>query len=352
MQAIDLQLGGRGPAGIGAAFIDAAGALQQSASVANADASLRSLSGELHAASAAMTFDAIDAGRRALGQRVDALGQAPSRAGGWVRDLSASGELARAGFGQLGMDATGSMIGNDWRLGRSAVVGVAMNRLEQSGWLDGSGDRSRGHQREVQLYAAGWRDGWQAQAQLASGTFSRQMQRELLLGGLRDAAATRLSGDYLAAFGEIGRRFDAGALALVPYLGAQFVRVANDGFVESGESGFGLRANAWDSQRWQGFAGLRGERAWRVGGVDLRADARAEWQRTLSSHGQLFDASFTGVEQWAPLQGMALGERSRLFGLGLNAAFGSRATFRFDLSRRNGDYGTDGMASLWGSYRF
>jgi hypothetical protein len=58
------------------------------------------------------------------------------------------------------------------------------------------------------------------------------------------------------------------------------------------------------------------------------------------------------VEQWAPLQGMALGERSRLFGLGLNAAFGSRATFRFDLSRRNGDYGTDGMASLWGSYRF
>lgn len=352
MQAIDRQLGGDGPAAIGGAFIDAAGALQQSASVANADASLRSLSGELHAASAAMTFDAIDAGRRALGQRVDAVGQAPAQAGGWARDLAASGELARAGFGQLGMDATGSMIGNDWRLGRNAVLGVAMNRLEQSGWLDGGGDRSRGHQREVQLYAAGWRDGWQAQAQLAAGTFHRQMQRGLLLGGLRDAAATRLSGDYLAAFGEIGRRFDAGGLALTPYLGAQFVRMGNDGFIESSASGFGLRANAWDSQRWQGFAGLRGERAWRVGGVDLRADARAEWQRTLSSSGQLFEASFTGVEQWAPLQGMAPGGHSRLFGMGLSAAFGGKATFRFDLSRRNGAYGDDGMASLWGAYRF
>ena len=178
------------------------------------------------------------------------------------------------------------------------------------------------------------------------------MQRGLLLGGLRDAAATRLSGDYLAAFGEIGRRFDAGGLALTPYLGAQFVRMGNDGFIESSASGFGLRANAWDSQRWQGFAGLRGERAWRVGGVDLRADARAEWQRTLSSSGQLFEASFTGVEQWAPLQGMAPGGHSRLFGMGLSAAFGGKATFRFDLSRRNGAYGDDGMASLWGAYRF
>lgn len=352
MQAIDLQLGGRGPVGIGAAFIDAAGALQQSASVANADASLRSLSGELHAASAAMTYDTIDAGRRTLGQRVDALGQTPGQIGGWYRDLGTGGELAQAGYGQLGMNATGSMIGSDLRLGRSAVLGVAMNRLDQSGWLDGSGDRSRGHQREVQLYAAGWRGAWQVQAQLASGTFSRQMQRNLLLGGLRDTAATRLSGDYQAAFGEIGRRFDAGGLALTPYLGAQFVRVANDGFIESGDSGFGLRANAWDSRRWQGFAGLRGAHDWRIGGVDLRADARAEWQRTLASSGQLFEASFTGVEQWAPLQGMGLGERSRMLGLGLTAAFGGKATFRFDLSRRSGDLGADGMASLWGTYRF
>lgn len=352
MQAIDAQFGVAAPGGIGAAFIDAAGALQQSTSAANADASLRSLSGELHAASAAMTFDAIDAGRRALGQRLDVLAQAPARAGGWYRDLAASGQLAQAGYDRVGLDASGEMIGSDWRLGHSAVLGVAINRLEQSGWLGASGDRSRGHQREVQLYAAGWRGPWQAQAQLASGAFQRQMQRGLLLGSLRDSAATQLSGDYVSAFGEVGRRFDAGKVALTPYLGTQFVRIANDGFAESGGSGFGLRANAWDSTRWQGFAGLRGERAWRLGGVDLRADARAEWQRTLAANGELFSASFTGLEQWAPLQGIGLGQRSRLFGLGLSAMFGDKASFRFDLSHRSGDVGGGGMASLWSTYRF
>ena len=73
MQAIDGQLAGSIPVGIGSAFIDAAGSLQQSTSIANSDLSLRSLSGELHAASTAMTFDAIDVGRRALAGRLDTL---------------------------------------------------------------------------------------------------------------------------------------------------------------------------------------------------------------------------------------------------------------------------------------
>ena len=40
------------------------------------------------------------------------------------------------------------------------------------------------------------------------------MQRNLLLGAMQDSVATRLSGDYLGAFGELGRRFDAGGIAL------------------------------------------------------------------------------------------------------------------------------------------
>jgi autotransporter-associated beta strand protein len=154
MSAIDGQLAGTLPVGIGAAFIDAAGALQQASSIANADVSLRSLSGQLHGASAAMTFDAIDAGRRALDGRLDALSLAPHATGGWYRDLSSGGTLAQAGFDSVGIDAAGEMIGNDWRVGRHGVVGIALNRLEQSGWLSDFGDRSRGRQRELQVYAA------------------------------------------------------------------------------------------------------------------------------------------------------------------------------------------------------
>ena len=352
MTAIDGQLAGNLPVGIGSAFIDAAGALQQSSSIANADLSLRSLSGELHGASAAMTFDAIDAGRRALNGRLDVLSHAPQAAGGWYRDLSSGGTLAQAGFDSVGIDAMGEMIGNDWRVGSNAIVGVAMNRLEQSSWLGDFGDRSRGHQRELQLYASAWRGDWYGQAQLSSGSFQRQMQRNLVLGAMQDAVATQLSGDYVGASGEIGRRFDAGGIALTPYVGSQYVQIGNDGFDEGGASGFGLRADAWDSRRWQGFAGLRASSGWRMGDVDLRADARAEWQRTLSADGFAFDASYSGLEQWAPLQGIGLADRGNLFGAGLSANIGNRATFRFDLSRRSSPMGDNALASLQAFWRF
>ncbi|HSD18172.1 MAG TPA: S8 family serine peptidase [Thermomonas sp.] len=352
MGAIDGQLAGNVPVGIGSAFIDAAGALQQASSVAHADRSLRSLSGELHGASAALTLDAIDAGRRALNGRLDTLSHAPRAAGGWYRDLSSGGTLAQGGFDSVGIDASGEMIGNDWRVGSNAIVGIAMNRLDQSSWLGEFGDRSRGHQRELQVYASAWRGDWYGQAQLASGTFQRQMQRNLMLGAMQDAVATQLSGDYVGAFGEIGRRFEAGGIALTPYVGSQYVQIANDGFDEGGASGFGLRANAWDSSRWQGFVGLRATRGWRVGDIDLRADARAEWQRTLSASGFAFDASYGGVSQWAPLQGIGLADRVGLVGAGVAANLGTRATFRFDLSRRSSPVGDDDLAWLQAFWRF
>ena len=169
---------------------------------------------------------------------------------------------------------------------------------------------------------------------------------------MQDAVAAQLSGDYMGASGEIGRRFDAGGIALTPYIGSQVVQIGNDGFDEGGASGFGLRANAWDSRRWQGFAGLRATRGWRVGDVDLRADARAEWQRTLSARGFAFDASYGGLEQWAPLQGIGLADRGNLIGAGVSANLGSRATFRFDLSRRSSPVGDNALASLQAFWRF
>ena len=352
MSAIDGQLSGAMPAGISGAFIDAAGDLQRASSIAHADFALRSLSGGLHAASSALTFDAIDAGRRALDTRIDGLANSPHAIGGWYRDLSSSGALAQAGYDGIGMDSAGETIGNDWRIGRNAVLGVAMNKVRQSSWLGAFGDRSRGVQRELQLYAAGWRGQWHGQAHVSSGSFDRQLQRNLLLGSLQDAVAAQVSGRYESAYAEVGRRFELAGVALVPYAGSQFVRTHNDSFAERGASGFGLRANAWDSSRWQGLAGLRAERGWRVGGADLRADARAEWQQTLGSNGALFDASFTGVEQWSPLQGIGLAQRSQLFGLGLSAAFGGKSMFRFDLSRRASDVGNSSMASLQAMYRF
>ena len=186
---------------------------------------------------------------------------------------------------------------------------------------------------------------------MAAGSFDRQLQRNLLLGTLQDAVATQVGGRYESAYAEVGRSFDVAGMAVVPYAGSQFVRIHNDGFAERGGTGFGLRANAWDSSRWQSLAGLRAERGWRLE-APHDADARAEWQQTLASSGTVFDASFTGIEQWAPLQGIGLAQRSQVFGLGLSAAFAGKAMFRFDLSRRASEVGASNMASLQAMLRF
>ena len=347
MQAIDLQLGGAsGGGGISGAFVDGAAALQGITSVAVADASLRSLAGSLHGASAELTHGGIDAGRRALDARIDALGPSAQASGGWHRDLSRSGMLAQSGFDRVDLDASGEMIGSDWRIGENVAMGLSTSRVQQSGWLGASGDRARGHQREVQAYAAAWHGPWQAQAQLASGGFDRQLQRNLRLGDLRDAVATQVSGSYDSATLQLGRHVDAGGVRLVPYVGTQYTRVRNDGFAETGQTGFGLRAHAWESTRWQGFAGLRAERGFAVGGLHLRADARAEWQQLLGADGEAFAASFTGLDQFAPLQGMGLSRQQRVLGLGLSTAFARRGQFRFDLGHRATALGDEGTASL------
>lgn len=351
MQAIDRQIANGGGA-IGSGFIDAAGALQHASGVANADVSLRSLSGELPAATAAMTLDAIDAGRRALDTRVDALVRTPAAAGGWYRDLDASGTLAQSGYDRIGLDTSGDMIGNDWRVGAHAVTGISMSRFRQSGWLGAFGDRSRGWQQDVQAYAAGWHGPWYAQARAAAGHFDRQLQRTLVLGTARDALATRMSGEYSAVSGEFGRRFTAGGFALTPYAGSEYVRIDNDAFDESGSTGFGLRADAWDSRRWQAYGGLRASRQWRMGAFDLGIDARAEWQRMLAASGFAFDATYTGLDQWSLLQGIGLADRGALIAFGFSARRGDRSTFRFDLSRRSSPVGSDAMAMFRADYRF
>lgn len=71
-----------------------------------------------------------------------------------------------------------------------------------------------------------------------------------------------------------------------------------------------------------------------------------------SRNGLLFDASFTGIEQWTPLQGMALSRHGQQVGSGLSALFGQMAMTRFDLGQRRSDAGRAGTALLWGLYRF
>ncbi|TQU04561.1 autotransporter domain-containing protein, partial [Xanthomonas perforans] len=82
----------QGNGALSGGFIRAAAALQQSPTAKAAADSLRSLSGRAHADSAAMTFDTIDLGRRALAAHFDGLSQQPRLLGNWQRALGGPGE--------------------------------------------------------------------------------------------------------------------------------------------------------------------------------------------------------------------------------------------------------------------
>lgn len=331
MQAIDAQLA-TGNGGIGRGFIDRAGAFQQITSMDWADASLRSLTGQVHAANAALTQGTVDAGRRAVASRLSDLAAMPRLSGTWARDMASSGDLAQAGFDAMSLGSSGALLGQDLRIG-NGVLGVAFSRTEQDGRLGAFGDSSRGLQHHTQWYAGWQRDGWQALAQLGLGGFDRFVERGVLVGTQFDRVGTRVSGDVRSLSAELGKRLDLGGFGLMPYLGATRTQVRNDGFAEAGGAGFGLRANGWTSDRSTAFAGVFGERRWRAGTFDLAVDARAEWQRTLASSGEDFAASYVGVEQWLPMAGMGLAPRGAQFGVGMAAGLGA-SVFRFDLSHQ------------------
>ncbi|HJR72680.1 MAG TPA: S8 family serine peptidase [Luteimonas sp.] len=352
MQAIDQQIAA-GDGAIGGGFIAAAGDFQRAPTLQAAEASLGSLSGELHAAADAMTYESIDAGRRALSARFGDLGERGVMAGLWHQDLAQSGGMARAGFSGFDYDLSGRMTGLDMRIGRRGVLGIAASHTMGAGWLDERGDRSRSRQDEGQLYAGWIGERAYLQGRLGFGRFERKVDRSILLGQRQTGAATAYTGDYDVAHAEAGWRHRFGEIKLTPYVASQYARIRNDGFIESGADGFGLKANAAASERWQAIAGLRANRDWQFGnGFRFGLEARAEWQDTLAAHGTAFEASFVGVDQWQTLSGIGLADRSRLFGIGMNFGLWRDASLRLDFGHRRASNLEDTQASLQYAFGF
>ena len=330
----------------GSTFVAGAGDIQQVQSAALAEATLRSLSGQMHAATAALTLEAMDAGRRAMGDRFDILSGKAALQGAWMRDLSRSGALQQAGFSGMDYRMEGWMLGHDVRFGRDGLIGFAAMRMEGDGWMSELGDRARNRQTEAQVYAGWLRGHGYLRGALGAGQFDREIERNLQLGYRHEGVSTLQGGRYLFANAEGGYRFDAGALALTPYAGAQYASLRDRGFNEIGGGGFGLRADGWNLDRWQAHAGLRASREWALSdGMRLTLDARGEWQRAYGGEGGML-ASFTGLEQWLPIGSMGLAQRGRLLGLGIGLDSRNGQWVRLDYSHRSSDRGQGGLVQL------
>ncbi len=328
------------PEAVAASFAEGAGQLQQVSGASALQASLESLSGQAHALASAMTFDSIDMSRRALSSRFDDVRTAPRLQGAWQSQL---GDVGQGSFAGSAGDTRGWMIGQDAALGSNGVMGFAFGETRNHSSRSWGGDRGNDRQSQAQLYA-GWRlgQGGYALAQLGAGQYTREIDRQLLLGANAYGVSTRYGGQFSTASVESGYRFQAGSVALTPYMGADYARVSTDGFSEQGGLGFGLRTHDNVATRSQALAGMRAEQRWR--GWSLRG--YAEWQQLLSSDGLQTQASFMALDSFSPMAALEPTRSGGLFGVSVQSWLGRNSQLSLGYDQRFGARGDLSQVAL------
>jgi len=314
-------------------FLRVAGQFQQLRDQAAALDALERLSGQAHARALDFTFDGIDQHRRALSARL-ADADAP---GAWRQALG-------GGLNGDGWSRSGWLMGHDARLGSGqSVAGFAFGETRAEGWPGTARERAHARQTHGQLYLGRVSPTAYLTAQLGLGRMQRGIERHPFAGNaVWQGVYSRASGRYGSLGAEAGGRFAIGAARLSPYLGIALDWLQQDGFEESGASGFGLRAEAARLRRSQAIVGVRMSGAWRGLGVN----GYAEWQRALAADGFAVPASFTGMDSLSPLPQSAAARSGGVFGLALDAPISRQSLVAFTLDQRAGPRGSERGASL------
>jgi len=333
--------------------LQGAGAIQQSATPAVAQATLTSLSGQLHAASAAMLFESIDARSSALSEHFDDLVSGRANSGAWYSHLDWQGNLQRSGYAGTTFRSGGGMAGIDLYAGPHALLGFAAGQSLGYGQLDASWDHARLWMNNLAVYGGVVNGPWYASTQVTSGWYREDMQRLLQLGALGAPVGSGSMGRYVAGALEGGHLFQAGGARIVPFADIRYQRLGLGGFTEQGGLGYGLTADARSAGRLQAGLGLRAERGWRLAnGMQMAFDGSAGWQHTLRQYGGVFDASFTGFNEWLPLDGIGLSRNTATLRAGLSLWPTRNFGLRLGYTREQGQRQRADSAMLQGSVTF
>lgn len=96
---------------------------------------------------------------------------------------------------------------------------------------------------------------------------------------------------------------------------------------------------------------MRASQRWSLAGSgSIGLQARLLWQQTFASRGDVFDASFSGLNQWAPLGGIGLARYAGLAGGALDWRFSPRASLVLGYDQYFGQRDQAKMATLTYQY--
>lgn len=330
-----------------------AGAIQHSASPAAAQATLQSLSGQLHAAGAAMLFNAIDAGSDALAEHTDDLVAGRGKPGIWYADLGWQGDLQRGGYAGATFQSQGSIVGADFRVAPHAWLGYAMGASRGYGQLDSAWDHNQTWTNHVMLYGGVSRGPWYATAEMGGGWSHGDMQRLLVLGGRQAPVGSGSTSSFFSSSLEGGYQFRAGGVRVTPFADLRYQRLRQGAFAEAGGYGFGLTADDHTVGRLQAGLGVRAMRGWTLGnGMWMQLDSSAAWRHALHQCGDVFDATFTGFDDWLPLDGIGLSRNETVLRAGLSVWPTRGFALRLGLAHEQGDQQRSNSLMLQGALSF
>lgn len=291
-------------------FASAAAELQRIPNNQSARAALESLSGQLPAATAALTWQAINVNQRSSATHISELLDAP-QSSSWSDTLSWNGSLGRNGFSPVSYSMKGWVTGQDRFIDEHTFIGTSLSRTETFSALSSGGERNTGSLSEAALYGGKIYGGYYLTGRLASGYYDGQQKRMLWLGSRSERVNSRQSGSWMSLGSETGYRFSVEGLEVTPFIDTQYITLKQDAFSEKSASGFGLRADNQTTTRWQAGAGLRAAYAFDLkthGRLDL--SFQTHLQRALSQDEGRYQASFTGVDQSVPLHGVTAPEKT------------------------------------------
>ena len=138
------------------------------------------------------------------------------------------------------------------------------------------------------------------------------------------------NGRYRVAYGESGYRLGLGRTQITPYINLQYAQIQRNGFKELGGYGFGLKSGAQTAERWQAGLGLRATHGWMLaGGGSLSLQTRLLWQQSFGMRGEVFDASFSGINQFASVGGIGLSRYGGVLGTTLDWSMTPSASLQF-----------------------
>lgn len=327
--------------GVPSEFLTSAGQFQRAPTLQAAQTSLESLSGELHAVSSAMTFEAIDASNRALSDHFDKLVDKGANKGTWTQNLSLGGAMARPGFSGVDFQLNGWLVGNDRSVGETGVSGFAFGQSRGQQRLKSRIDHDTSRNSEAMFYAGRISGNSYLLGRVGFGHFRQDVTRQVLLGYSAQGVGAQYEGGYRTVYGESGMGFGDSDSRLTPFIDVQYSRVDRNGFVEQGAGGFGLRSTVQSVDRWEAGLGFRAKRHWALShGRFVEINAHAQWWRTVASHGDMFNASFVGLEQWQPLLGIGVSRYSSVFGIGMDTALWRHAALNVSYDHERGQRNT------------